>query len=966
MTQLKQDVRAFWRTAGVFALFSGVFLAWVALRIGGRRTTDVVDNIGELMSPLAAAVTCGLASWRLPRARLSWGLLAASCASWAGGQLVWCDYDVVRNIPVPFPSLADAGYLAAVPLFIAGLLTFPTVVRRLASRLRALLDAAMITGSLLFASWALVLGPTFRHSQGGFFKQVLSMAYPASDVAMVSLAVIVAIGAEKDYRACLGLVMAGIVSFAVADSGFAYLTATNSYGIGNALDTGWVAGYFLIGLGALRAMRVEPRQERDVDSDRVTLAGVLTPYAVVGLAAAVVMARLVERRSFGVFLPIEGFLLLAALTARQILTLLDNVALNQRLVVKVQRGSEELRAREQRFAALGRHSSDPITIVDRAGIVLFQSPSVERVLGWDPEATSGRCLLDMLEPADRDQWPDLVTKLLSDPTAEVTTDWRMRHADGSSRSLQSVLTNLLNEPSVAGLVLNSRDVTAQKVLEEQLRHQAFHDPLTGLANRALFREHLNNAVRRRRRSGVALGVMFVDLHNFKAVNNLHGNARGDEILKEVGERLKAEVRDADVISRVGGDEFAVLLEGPAGGFDPDATASRLVECFAIPFGEGTNQVVVQVNIGVAVGGPDAETEQELLRNADLAINAAKAEGAGSCVRFTSALHQQILDRMQIESELRKALARDELRLYYQPVVSLSSGEIVGAEALIRWAHPERGLITPGVFIAVAESSGLIVTIGEWVLQQACRDLATMTRSAGRALRMSVNVSARQLSHPGFEDMVQQTLSHSSVDPAQITLEITESLLVDDIAAKSELLSRLRLQGLRIAIDDFGTGYSSLSSLRDMPIDTLKIDKSFIDGIALSRGSARLAQTIIHLARDLGLGIVAEGAEKLDQVQMLRSLGCELVQGYYFSKPVPAPDLERLLRDGIGVTTGVTERPPSVNQVAGVTPGTGGMGPSPFSSGANRALPDVPRVGSIRPLASTRPTTSTGPSEPPKR
>jgi len=902
MTHTGRDVRAFWRTAGVFALLSGVYLLWVGLRIGGARTTDIFDNIGELIAPTAAAASCGLASWRLSRARLSWALLAASCASWAAGQVVWCEYDVVRNVTVPFPSLADAGFLTAVPLFIAGLLTFPSVARRLASRLRTLLDAAMITGSLLFASWALVLGPTFRDAQGGVFKQVLSMAYPAGDVAMVSLAVIVAIGAEKDYRACLGLVMAGIVSFAVADSGFAYFTATNSYGIGNALDTGWVAGYFLIGLGALKAMRVAPAEVDGVASDRVTLARVLTPYAIVGLAGAVVMARLAERRSFGLFLPVEGFLLLVALTARQILTLLDNVALNHRLVVKVQRGSEELRAREERFAALGQHSSDPITIVDPAGLVIFQSPSVERVLGWGPETTAGRCLLDMLGPADRDQWPDLVARLLSNPTAEVTAEWRMRHSDGSWRSLQTVLTNLLNEPSVGGLVLNSRDVTAQKALEEQLRHQAFHDPLTGLANRALFGEHLDNAVRRRRRSGGSLGVMFVDLHNFKAVNDLHGHARGDRLLQEVGDRLKAGLRDADLIARLGGDEFAVLFEGPAEGFDPDAAAERLVESFARPFGEGTDQVVVQVNIGIAVSGDNAESDRELLRDADLAINAAKAAGAGSYVRFTSVLHQQILGRMQIESELRRALGRNELRLYYQPVVKLSSGEIEGVEALIRWAHPERGLVAPGVFIGVAESSGLIVTMGEWVLRQACRDLETMTRSTGRALRMSVNVSARQLSHPGFEEMVLQTVRGSNVDPSQITLEITESLLVDDIVGKADLLARLRLQGLRIAIDDFGTGYSSLSSLRDMPIDTLKIDKSFIDGIALNRGSARLAQTIINLAKDLGLGIVAEGAEKSEQVRMLRSLGCELVQGYYFSRAVPVPDLERLLRDGIAVST----------------------------------------------------------------
>ncbi|MGD0809719.1 MAG: EAL domain-containing protein [Acidimicrobiales bacterium] len=901
-----RDARGFWRTAGFLALLTGLYVLWVALRIGGSRTTDIFDNLGELIAPLAAAASCGVASWRLPQARLSWALLAASCASWAAGQAVWCEYDVVRDLTVPFPSLADAGYLSAVPLFIGGLLTFPSVARRLASRLRSLLDAAMITGSLLFASWALVLGPTFRDAKDGLFKEVLSMAYPASDVAMVSLAVIVAISAEKDYRACLGLVMAGIIAFAVADSGFAYFTATNSYGIGNALDGGWVAGYFVIGLGALSAMRAAPAGLEDIDSDRVNLTSVLTPYAIVGLAGVVVMARLAERQSFGLFLPVEGFLLLVTLTARQILTLLDNVALNKRLVVKVQRGSEELREREERFAALGQHSSDAITIVDTTGTIMFQSPSVERVLGWKAEATAGGCLLDMIKPSDRELWPNLVARLLSDPTAEVTVEWRMRHSDGSWRSLQSVLTNLLNEPSVAGLVLNSRDVTVRKALEEQLRHQAFHDPLTGLANRALFSEHLNNSVHRRRRSGVALGVMFIDLHNFKAVNDLHGHARGDQVLKEVGDRLKTEVRDADVIARLGGDEFAVLLEGPKDEFDPDAVAGRLAESFVRPFGEGDNRLVVQVNIGVAVSGDNAESVSELLRDADLAINAAKAAGAGSYVRFTSALHQQILDRMQIESELRLAVERNELRVHYQPVVKLSSGEIEGVEALIRWAHPVQGMVPPGRFIAVAESSGLIVKIGEWVLRQACGDLQAMTRIAGRPLRMSVNVSARQLSHPGFEDMVLSALRHANADPAQITLEITESQLIDDMAGKADLLARLRQHGLKIAIDDFGTGYSSLSSLRDMPIDTLKIDKSFIDGIALSRDSARLTQTVIHLAVDLGLGIVAEGAEKLEQVEVLRSLGCDLVQGYFFSRPVPVAELERLLREGIGVTTSVAK------------------------------------------------------------
>jgi EAL domain-containing protein (putative c-di-GMP-specific phosphodiesterase class I) len=355
------------------------------------------------------------------------------------------------------------------------------------------------------------------------------------------------------------------------------------------------------------------------------------------------------------------------------------------------------------------------------------------------------------------------------------------------------------------------------------------------------------------------------------------------------------------VARLGGDEFAVLIEVPGGGpgvgAGVDAAAERLLDSFSRPFGDGTNQVVLQVIVGVAVSGPDGEPDKELLRNADLAMNVARKDGAGSLVRFTPAVHQRILDRMRIEIDLQRALARDELVLYYQPVVELASGEIKGVEALIRWAHPEKGLVPPGMFIAVAESSGLIVTIGEWVLRQACQDLGKWAGPGAPKLRMSVNVSARQLSHPGFEDMVVRVLGDSGADPDLITLEITESMLIHDTAGKADVLERLRAMGTRIALDDFGTGYSSLSSIREMPIDILKIDKSFIDNIASSPEAVSLTQTIIRLANDLGLTTIAEGAEKLEQVEILRELGCQLVQGYYFSKPVPATELQTGLRRG---------------------------------------------------------------------
>jgi diguanylate cyclase (GGDEF)-like protein/PAS domain S-box-containing protein len=905
LAQPDRDDRTFRRLAGLFAVSSAVFMLCLALLLGGQSTTDVIDDIGELVAPLVAALLCGLAAWRAPRARLSWALISASCASWAAGEAVWCYYDLIRRVAVPFPSLADGGFLGAVPLCAAGLVSFPGVARRVSSRLRGLLDAALISGSFLFISWALIMGPSFRGLNGGPLRKVLSVSYPAGDVVMVSLALIVVVGAGRGARGCLGLVALGIVACAVADGAFVYFTAENGFRAGSAFDAGWVVGYLLIGLGALKALTSAPGGPVGAGSERVTLARVLAPYAAVGLAAAVALVRYAQGLPFGLFLSFEGFVLIVALVARQFLTLEDNVSLNRRLVAKVERGNEELRSREQRFAALGLHSSDPVTIVSPDGVILFQSPSVERVLGWGPEATAGKNLRDMMHPADHKQWWVLIDRALSKPKHEVTTEWRVRHGDGSWRSLQSVVTNLMDEPTVAGLVLNSRDITAQKALEEQLRYQAFHDPLTGLANRALFEEQLGQAVHRCRRSGGSLEVIVIDLHNFKAINDLHGNARGDQLLREVGDRVQGTLRDAEVVARLGGDEFAVLLEAQAAGVGPDVAAERLIESFSRPFGDGTNQVVLQVVVGVAASGPNGESDKELLRDADLAMNVARENGAGSFVRFTSAVHQRILDRMRTEIELQRALVRDELVLFYQPVVELASGEIKGVEALIRWAHPEKGLVPPGLFIAVAESSGLIVTIGEWVLRQACQDLRKWAEAGSPKLRMSVNVSARQLSHPGFEEMVLKVLDDSGANPDLITLEITESMLIHDTAGKADVLERLRALGMRIALDDFGTGYSSLSSIREMPIDILKIDKSFIDNIATSPEAVCLAQTIIRLANDLGLATIAEGAEKVEQVEMLQDLGCKFVQGYYFFRPVPGPELERVLKNGTDVSAKVS-------------------------------------------------------------
>ncbi len=887
----------FWTTTGGLFVAATIFLLWIVLDIGGAGTTSAVDNAGQLFAPLIATGACGWAARRNSVTRKAWAFIGASSLSWALGQGVWCYYSLVRNVAVPFPSLADVGYLSAVPLAVVGLLAFPSNLRRATSQLGALLDGMLIAGSLLFLSWATVLGPIYGSHQGDILRQVLSMAYPAGDVVLVSLVVILARHTARTNRVSLGLVMVGVVAFAVSDSSFAYFTEVNKYGSGNVFDIGWVVGYLLVALGAAWTLVSPANLSETSETELVTLMSVLIPYALVGMAGTAVAIRLAQGRSFGLFLASEGFILLIVLGLRQILTLLDNLMLNRRLHAKLELGTQALRDREARYSALVEHSSDAITIVGEDATVVYQSPSVTRVLGWDATRTAGTSLLDCLHPEDHSRWQAVVSRLKAEPTEEVTTEWRIRHSDGMWHTFQSVATNLLDEPSISGLVLNSRDVTDQRALEDQLRQQAFRDPLTTLANRALFAEQLELAVRRRARSGGSLQVMFIDLDDFKAVNSLRGRGQGDELLRQVAQRLRATLREADAIARLGGDEFAILFEGAFGNVNPSAAARRLIESFSSPFELDGEAVVMTASIGVTTDASGAETDEELLRHAELAMYAAKAQGKRCFVVYSSDLHGSVLEGARIGTELRRAVEKNEFVLFYQPIVDLQSGRVRAVEALVRWNHPDRGLVFPNDFIPAAEASGWIVPIGEWVLNRACHALPTWKHIGNVPLRISVNVSLRQLFDPLFVTTVRRALDESGIDPQQLTLEVTESLYSEDSAEKRVVIRELRHIGVKIAIDDFGTGYSSLSSLRDMPADVLKIDKSFIDHIVDSAEAAHLVQMILQLAHNFHLSTVAEGAEDIRQVQMLQAMGCSFVQGYYFSKPLAESELETaLLRD----------------------------------------------------------------------
>ena len=496
------------------------------------------------------------------------------------------------------------------------------------------------------------------------------------------------------------------------------------------------------------------------------------------------------------------------------------------------------------------------------------------------------------------QLSDVIEQGMTDP---VDSELRVQARDGTWRNLFVTLTDLRNEPAVNGIVVNARDITDRKKLEKSLRHQALHDDLTGLANRLLFTQKVAEALAATVNSPQIVGVLFLDVDELKDINDSLGHAAGDHVLLTVAARIKDTVRISDVAARFGGDEFAVLVSGAYGETEVCAVAQRLLDAISTPILYGERQLTVTASIGISLDVDRTSHPDDLLRAADSAMYRAKDAGRGRYELFEERMQVVAFERIEMRAELANAIEQDAFELHYQPIIRLRTGEVTGVEALLRWRHPERGLVGPGSFIPFAEETGLIVPIGEWVLEQACRDLATW-RTAGHEIYASVNVSIRQLEDNGFVESAPTIASMNDVEPWMLTLEITESVLAtekEDIQTRLELL---RERGFRLAIDDFGTGYSSFQYLQQFEIDLIKIDRAFLTSLPSDRDSG-VIQGIVDLSTRVGAATVAEGVESGNQAQMLERMGCAYAQGFYFGRPTPAAEITELLADQrVGRTT----------------------------------------------------------------
>ena len=886
--------------ATAVALFV-LYLAWLFL--GGPAHRVLIANLANLPFELAGAISALLAARHRAlsrRIRRAWMFVGLAMAADGVGNIMWLVYENVLGLS-PETSWADAAYILYYPLMLLGLLTFPVARRTRAELAKFSLDAGtvMLAGGIVI--WHIIFAPALRAEHAGTLEALLSIAYPVGDLALLygSVAVILRMSSSLS-RGPVGMLAVAGVLFFVGDVVYGYqVLQDNSYESGTWVDIGWQAPGLLWFLAAqFQRWRASTTAEQRVRAAKPDIAVSALPYAAiaVGYLLLFVVARPYWSGPLGSVM-IAVVVLTTVVVARQIAAAWENTRL-----------LAERAAREARFQSLVQHSSDVITVVDGTGVVRFMSPAVRQVLGWVPDSALGRRLGDLVHEEDG----AAVSRLLGDAGrqsgATATAILRVRHADGDWRHIEAIGTGLLEDPSVRGIVLNTRDVSERTILEAELTHRAYHDPLTGLVNRGRFRSLVEQALERAGADRTTVAVLYLDLDGFKNVNDSLGHADGDQMLVETGARLLNATRGGDTVARLGGDEFALLLERVTRDSDAIVVADRVMNAMRRPFTLRGGEIIGSASIGIARGDATA-TADDLLRNADVAMYVGKRGEKGRYMIFRPEMYAAVRDRLTLEAELRHDIEGGNLTLAFQPIIDIETERVAGVEALVRWPHDGRGLLPPNEFIPLAEATGLVVPLGRWVLREACRLGASwrMMLPRGSSFTVAVNISGHQLQHAELTDDLVGALEPSGLPPSFLMLEITESTVARDSDAARERLRTLKSLGIQIAIDDFGMGYSSLSSLERFPIDVLKIDRSFVAHVGAAESRRSLARMIVALGDALSLRTIAEGVERPEQAAALSAMGCPYAQGFYYSPPVSAAEITLMIQRGRFVSPGASRR-----------------------------------------------------------
>ena len=834
---------------------------------------------------LAALVIASVAAWV---GALRWGgayryWIAAGVSASALADLMYESYVALTGVE-PDVSIADVPWMLSYIGVGGGVLALLRSGRRSArTDVDGVIDMAVVMLVAVLVIWHFWLEAMFADGSVSVFVRSVWAAYPILDAAL--LAIVLRALIERRTTTLVGLFMvAGVACWLLAD--FAWMAYDLTGVLGDLAGVGWMLGAAFLAISCWHAPSDPPvdasseqaeHHDHRVGSGRILLA--IAPLLVPVTIATIAHLDGEDADPVPVLLGTLAFAGLAAARALRLLHLRDEA-------------EARLASSERLYRALAANSSDAVLLLDEHGVITNQAPALAAMLGHPGEVTEGRRALDFVAPDDAASRAMFEQSLLA--AGEVFSgETHIAQPDGDLW-LSTRAVNLLDDPDVGGIVVNVHDITDRKRAENELVHQAFHDSLTGLANRALFRDRVEHALDRRARTALDPAVIYLDLDGFKNVNDGLGHDAGDHLLREVGRRLQGIVRSGDTVARLGGDEFAILVEESSHiRAEAEAIAERVLQALTVPARIDGRDVTVSASLGIAHADGDA-TGSSLLRDADVAMYQAKTTGRSRWVLFEQTMREAAVERLRLGNDMTQAIANDEFTLVYQPVVELESNGVVGFEALIRWQHPEFGLIPPDKFIPIAEENGMIIQIGRWVLREACTTAARWLHLHPGDLTMAVNLSARQLASMSLLDDVREALDSTGLPPQALVLEMTETALVQDAPMAAARLHELRTLGVRLAIDDFGTGYSSLSYLRQFPVDILKIDRSFINTITDREQVPAIVRGLLDLGRTLRLETIAEGIESDTQLGQLRDQHCELGQGFLFARPMPADEAEQLL------------------------------------------------------------------------
>jgi diguanylate cyclase (GGDEF)-like protein/PAS domain S-box-containing protein len=892
---VKLRLRSIWLLAALISLCA--VHMWQPVGLWG--------DISYMMVTVGAGCIAMAAAMRRPaRQRYPW-LWVASGVLLAGlGDVIYTVIYWIRD-ERPNASVADILYLASYMALALGLLSILGMYkggRRL--DVDGLIDmSSFAIFSILVISQVTNVGEIFADDSVSRTVQVIWAAYPVLDAAL--LAVLLRALISRRRLGTNGLLLSvGIGFWLVAD--FATLLLEDPTLYTAWMDVGWMLGAAAMGAAVIDRRRTaagqdaidDPLAVRDgtvrVGGARVLIS--LCPLAAPGAIATIAYIRGNSLNPIPLFVATVVLVLLA-------------FARSTRLVKARDLQEAQLEQSERYYQALAENSADAVIVVDENGMIVNSSPHLAAMIGKHDVDTAGVDAIEMIEPVEQGRFRAALDNVRATTGVVKEIEVHTGHPDGSPRWFGMRLVNLMDESSVGALVINIHDVTDRKRAEEELTHRAFHDSLTGLANRALFHDRVEHALQRNARSGADMAVIFLDIDGFKTVNDSRGHESGDRVLQEIAGRLLSAVRSADTVARLGGDEFAVLIEQSSRAVDEASTiADRVLQSLTAPLHIGDHQLVLSASIGISVGDGES-TASSMLRDADVAMYRAKTTGKAKWTLYDPAMREAAIERLELETDLVNALANDQFKLVYQPIIELESEDIVGFEALLRWHHPTRGVIGPDSFIPIAEENGTIVAIGEWVLQEACRVGAQwQKRYPERHLSMAVNLSTRQVATREIVNQVRDALEHSGLAPDSLVLEMTETVLVHDTALASTRLHELRDLNVKLAIDDFGTGYSSLSYLRQFPVDILKIDRSFINSITDRNQIPAIVRGLLDLGKTLKLETVAEGIELGVQRDTLRDQHCEFGQGFLFAHPLSSAEADDLLEQLAAQLAATTQAP----------------------------------------------------------